>query len=108
MIPINGPRDVPTGVAVPASVLETAKATGIEALPCKVYSPHDADTSAYLSAREDCWNKSVKDWPAVIAMPTTAQEVVAVVKLAAGKKVAVVWKTAKDTAGEVNASDGNL
>ena len=90
MIPINGPRDVPTGVAVPASVLETAKATGIEALPCKVYSPHDADTSAYLSAREDCWNKSVKDWPAVIAMPTTAQEVVAVVKLAAGKKVAVL------------------
>jgi len=87
-IPINGPRE-PTE-KVPASVLEATKATGIEALPCKAFSPHDADPTAYLSAREDCWNKSVKDWPAVIAMPTTAQEVMAVVKLAAGKKVAVL------------------
>ena len=47
---------------MPASVLEATKATGIEALPCKAFSPHDADPTAYLSAREDCWNKSVKDW----------------------------------------------
>ena len=61
-IPINGPREVPASVKIPTSVLEAAKATGIEALPCKAFSPHDADPTAYLSAREDCWNKSVKDW----------------------------------------------
>ena len=61
-IPINGPREVPTSVVVPAGVLET-KAAAIEGLPCKAFTPHDADPSGYLSAREDCWNKSVKDWP---------------------------------------------
>ena len=87
-IPINGPRE-PTE-AVPSSVLESSKATGTDALPCKFFTPHDTDPSAYPSAREDCWNKSVKDWPSVIAMPTTVQEVQAVVKLAAGQKVAVL------------------
>lgn len=88
-IPINGPREVPTSVVVPAGVLET-KAAAIEGLPCKAFTPHDADPSGYLSAREDCWNKSVKDWPSVIAMPSTKEEVITCVKLAAGKKVAVL------------------
>ena len=68
-IPINGPRAVPASMKIPTSVLEAAKATGIEALPCKAFSPHDADPTAYLSAREDCWNKSVKDW---LSPPATA------------------------------------
>ena len=59
-------------------------------LPCPVYTPHDADPSGYLGAREDCWNLAMKGWPGAIAMPSTPAEVQAVVKAAAGKRVAVL------------------
>ena len=74
--PLMGPRE-PTDNAVPASVLEQNKKSprSIDALPCPAFTPNDADPTAYLSAREDCWNRSCKQWPSVIAMPTSAQEV---------------------------------
>ena len=87
-------EDVPTNVV--AATART-KAAAIEGLPCKAFTPHDADPSGYLSAREDCWNKSVKDWPSVIAMPSTKEEVITCVKLAAGKKV---YDEERDALGE--------
>jgi hypothetical protein len=86
--PLIGARE-PSEKAIPASVLERCEAA-IDALPCPAFTPHDADPSSYLSAREDCWNANCKQWPSVIVTPTTVAEVQAVVKAAAGKKVAVL------------------
>ena len=85
--PLLGARE--PSEAVPGSVLKLPKSLVTE-LPCATFTPHDADPKGYLSAREDCWNKSVKEWPSVIAMPTSVDEVQSVVKMAAGEKVAVL------------------
>jgi len=89
MYPLYGPRDPPKEKSVPTAVLESEKVT-TDDLPCPLYTPQDADPSGYLGAREDCWNLACKDWPSAIAMPTCISEVQAVVKAAAGKKVAVL------------------
>lgn len=81
-----GPRDSALKV-VPEAVLGTAAKGAVTSLPCAAFTPHDADPAAYLSAREDCWNKACKNWPSVaIAMPTLVAEVQALVKTAIGKK----------------------
>ena len=81
-----GPRDSALKV-VPEAVLGTAAKGAVDTLPCAAFTPHDADPAAYLSAREDCWNKACKNWPSVaIAMPTLVAEVQALVKTAIGKK----------------------
>jgi len=88
--PLYGPRDPPTNRTIPPSILSTPKHTGIDSLPCPAYTPHDTDLTGYLSAREDCWNLSCKDYPAVIAAPTCTQDVQAVVRAAQGERVAVL------------------
>lgn len=87
--PLYGPRDPPKNKDVPSDVLEAEKLSTAE-LPCPVYTPQDSDLSGYLGAREDCWNLSMKGWPGAIATPASASEVQAVVKAAAGKRVAVL------------------
>jgi len=89
LYPLYGPRE-PRSKDVPFSVLKDDKVSDTDALPCPVFTPHDDDPTGYLSAREDCWNLSCKHWPSVIAMPKSAEELQAVVKAAAGKKVAVL------------------
>lgn len=86
-----GPRDSALKV-VPEAVLGTAAKGAVDTLPCAAFTPHDADPAAYLSAREDCWNKACKNWPSVIAMPTSVAEVQALVKTAAigNKNIAVL------------------
>ena len=76
-----GPRDSALKV-VPEAVLGTAAKGAVTSLPCAAFTPHDADPAAYLSAREDCWNKACKNWPSVIALPTSVAEVQALVKTA--------------------------
>jgi len=75
-------------MAIPGEVASKPKA----ALPpgCPAYTPQDAKPLKYLTAREDCWNAACKEWPALIAQPTTVAEVQAAIKFANGKKVAVL------------------
>lgn len=89
LFPLYGPREA-KNKDVPSKVLEATKAEGIDEMPCPVFTPKDSDPSAYLGAREDCWNLNCKEWPSAIAMPGSVQELQEVVKKAAGKKVAVL------------------
>jgi len=85
--PLYGPRDPPKSKDIPKKVLEeSAAATAYDSLPCPVFTPSDSDPSGYLSAREDCWNKSCKDWPNAIAMPTSVGDVQATVKACGASK----------------------
>lgn len=89
LFPLYGPREAKVK-DVPSNVLEAPKAVDTGALPCPAFTPQDSDPSAYLGAREDCWNLNCKEWPSVIAMLGSAQELQDVVKRAAGQKVAVL------------------
>jgi len=99
--PLYGPREPRKDVdVVPTSVLErtstsatttsttTTKQVDAETLiddltklPCPAFTPHDSCPKGYLGAREDCWNASMKEWPSVIAMPSTIEEVQACIKM---------------------------
>jgi len=91
--PLYGPRDPNPNTNIPSSVIAAATAnevTGADTIPCPVYTPQDHDPTGYLSAREDCWNLSCKEWPNAIAVPTSPGDVQAIVTSAKGQKVAVL------------------
>jgi len=87
--PLYGPRDPPEDKEIPTSIRSIIKASSIDTLPCPAFTPQDDDPSGYLSAREDCWNLSCKDWPSVITTPRSKEEVQTVVRFAAEKKAKV-------------------
>jgi len=85
--PLYGRREPPKDRTIPPSILEpdetiTSMTKHLESLPFPAYTPQDDDTSGYLSAREDCWNLSCKNWPNVIVTPQTVEEVQTAVKTA--------------------------
>ena len=100
--PLYGPREprknddvVPSSVlerkittSTPATTTTTTTTANAETLideltklPCPAFTPHDSCPKGYLGAREDCWNESMKEWPSVIAMPSTVEDVQACIKM---------------------------